>query len=193
MIEYEYKYMLDRKEYLSAVNILNKKYHEKIFIQTNYYYDTQDFKLHKNNIVFRVRVTGSQKRLQIKLPIIREGPLRVKNEYVTPIFQLPPCFDLEDMEFNKIIKYTGIIKVIGKLTTERRLYEVNEGIQISLDKNTYLGKVDYELEVEFEENYKEETLKLINDLPFKYILKPSPAGKRNRFFIAASELQYREK
>lgn len=190
MFENELKFMLEKEEYSDAISILDNNFTKKCFTHTNYYYDTQDHDFYKNNILFRVRVTDDgNMALQIKLPIKRDGPLRVKKEYVKPIDKLPAYFDLEDMEFSKMFNHTGLVKVVGMLITERRLYKANEGIHISLDKNKYLGKEDYELEIEYEENCREEALNLVNGMLSGYTSKPSQAGKRNRFYLVDNETQ----
>lgn len=40
--------------------------------------------------------------------------------------------------------------LIGSLTIERYSYQCDKNISVIIDKNCYLGIVDYELEIEFQ-------------------------------------------
>lgn len=67
-VEIEYKTMLTEKEYHQLLAYY--KLSEKAFkTQTNYYFDTQDFKLREKHFGLRIRTTPTNAELTLKTPI----------------------------------------------------------------------------------------------------------------------------
>ena len=81
--------------------------------------------------------------------------------------------------------------------TERLSVSFESGLKLMLDKNYYLGRLDYELEVEFPENGDGEAAAFMENIARslrrggfqqKRTL-PSCAAKAQRFFTALEELR----
>lgn len=180
MIESEYKCMIDGSLYQDIINKLNLECKGKTVIQINYYYDTEDFSLDKNNITFRIRQKDEKLSMEIKCPIEKNGLLRVKNEIIYTIDRVPNCIDLGKSDLFNYLDGTCNIMLIGSLITERTSYAVKKGIKVDIDKSYYFGNVDYELEIEFEENLQKEALKLLEELTLNGKNVPD-GGKRDRF------------
>lgn len=144
MIENEYKVMLNEEEY--------KKIFEwgtvwKGIEQINFYYYDEEENVIKNNITIRVRSDSSKLYLQIKLPVYNCKSLHCTKEFQKEIKSLPYCISGEEIK-----KMCGVdvgdVLLDGWLFTERNVCTKYEGIIICLDKNTYCGTTDYELELE---------------------------------------------
>jgi uncharacterized protein YjbK len=149
-IEIEAKVLLLKEEYNKVIEVLNLNKYRK-FCQTNYYIDTKDSYLKKNGIALRIREKDDVFELILKTPL-SEGLLE-KNEDIT-------WKQMDDMRDSGIFPEGGIIKfllilgvkiedlqILTSLTTERISVDYN-GYRLDLDKNTYGGITDYELEVE---------------------------------------------
>ena len=74
------------------------------------------------------------------------------------------------MEYSKVIN-------LGYLTTTRLICDI-KNCEIALDKNEYLNKVDYELEIEFD-NDNHSALEILEYLGVK--IPYSILGKNKRF------------
>jgi uncharacterized protein YjbK len=181
MIELEYKYLLDKESFNNITNLLNKKYSVKKILQLNYYYDSDDFYFTNNDITFRIRQKEEDLNIEIKTLKSRSGNLNIKNEFKEKINNLPLSFDINKTEWKNILNYNGIINLKGVLITERLICHPSEGIEIDLDKNLYLGQIDYELEIEYEENYKKDVNNVVKEL-INIDEFESHKGKNGRFF-----------
>lgn len=178
------KFMIGKNEYIDLKERIFDKNEYKSKIQVNYYYDTANNDLLKNNITLRVRQIEKNLMLQAKYPIKTDTIIRIKEEREFKINYLKPMIDLKDEE---IINAIGDLSnyeranLAGSLVTYRMSINYNPGIKLELDTNLYLGKIDYELEVEIIEGYEEIAKKIIKDiLPNKYVI--SKLGKMERFF-----------
>lgn len=156
MLEQEYKRMLTKEQY--DLIKANYRFDDEI-IQTNFYYDTPDFRMIKNGFTVRVREINEEKLfLQIKKKLASKiDGVRVRSEFEKEIDNLPKEIDFLTVE--NLIRQTLKINFtkleeIGFLITERSVLKTSN-CEIALDKNTYLGKTDYELEIEFEDNHFE--------------------------------------
>lgn len=151
-IEIEAKVLIDEKSY-QKVKEHYKKYVTSQYTQTNYYIDTTDFELRNKGIGLRIREKNNKYELTLKTPL-SEGLL----EKTDPITQ-EQFLDLKDKNIfpetniKTFILMLGFdfdisqLKILASLVTERIDVEFDTGI-FSIDKNTYLGHVDYELEKE---------------------------------------------
>ena len=79
-LKIEFKKKITKDEYERLINLFNLK--DKIFIQTNYYFDTPDFLLQKNKLMFRVRYDGVYYEGTLKLPNGNEEKIEI-NETVS--------------------------------------------------------------------------------------------------------------
>ncbi len=122
------------------------------YIQTNYYIDSEDRILAKNGIALRVRQKFDSYELTLKTPLsqglleknapltreefraFRENGIFPKGDHVRFLTML-------DIDVSKL-------KILTQLTTDRIDVEYEGGL-LSIDRNSYSGKVDYEIEFEY--------------------------------------------
>lgn len=183
MRENEIKFTLIKEEYEQLKKELLDS-GAKSRLQINYYYDTEELDLLRNDITVRVRQKEDELRLQIKYPLCVENHIVSKKEIECTIDKIEKEFVLDktvwedsdwDIEKHKIVKY------YGELITFRTSLQYNEWLKLELDYNCYLGISDYELEVEIESGKEEEALKLLEGL-FGDRYKHTEYGKCKRFY-----------
>jgi len=182
MNEREYKYKLDIEEYTALISKITTEIGLMSYkLQVNYYYDTKDFLLNKDKITLRVRQIDSNLSLELKTELHNDGLLKINEELAEPISSLPITIDFKKHPWKKHLPYDESINLKGSLITERRTVKPFEGIKFDVDKNIYMGKVDYELEVEFDEGLDEKAFELL-----KYYVGNvdgrATTGKRSRYF-----------
>lgn len=184
MKEFEYKLFLSRDDYQSLTNYLVQKYKYCNKNQINYYYDTKDNLFHKNDITIRMRQIEDKLNLEVKVSIKRDKNLSEKHEINRIVSNLKEVNDkIRELDLLNNTYSNTDIKMFGTLITDRINFIVNDYISIDLDKSYYLGKVDYELELEFKPEYQEYAESLFNHLSLKVTkCLRSPGGKRERFF-----------
>lgn len=143
MEEKEIKILLEENQYNNALEIF--KWNKEI-IQINHYYTsalTQEKK-----VTVRVRQIGDKYYLQIKAPLSRKKSLHISAESEKELMHLPKSISGEELE-----KLCGIelgdCKYVGELKTVRKVCNYDDNTEICLDENFYLGKTDYEIEVEY--------------------------------------------
>lgn len=164
----EFKTLLTHEEYS---RILSKYKDSKRDVQTNYYFDTERFSLKAIDSSLRVRSRDNN-----QLTFRRKKGYAMQ-EYVEEI-----TFEqLEEIRKTGVLPQSALAQevktVIGdqkienfmSLSTDRICVQYGNGI-IYLDKNSYLGLVDYELLFEAKNQYdgKKEFLALLADLQIKY-------------------------
>jgi uncharacterized protein YjbK len=204
-IEKELKYMLcqvdyyNLKGYLDKISTIKRKDY-----QTNYYIDTESFLLKSKCISVRIREINNKKFFLTVKHISEEvrDNFHIKKEYNKEIgyddFQHlinsnDFSFHVDMLELIKgIIMLENddmIIGIRGFLKTERISYLINElSTEIFLDKNVYLGKVDYEVEHETD-NYSVASERLNSIFEsLKIIPQVNSDSKTNRFKNLLMEL-----
>lgn len=151
MLEFEKKQLLTQTEYECLFELI--KNDSVAFLQTNYYYDTEDFKMHHSGITCRIRekngiFTATVKKHRTKdRECSVEHSKSVQNTQDTTFFGEPT------------------LKLHGTLQTYRIVWNPCEGIEVALDRNCYLDFTDYELEIEYVPAMKREAEELLNRLP----------------------------
>ena len=165
-IEIEAKALVSKEDYLKLV----KAYHNhKHFIQTNFYIDDDDWYLKKEGLALRIREKYGSYEMTLKTPLSqglleKNQPLSEKefedftNKGIFPTNDLKRFLTMLDVDTRKL-------KVKTSLTTERIDVPYFEG-KLSIDKNTYSGKEDYEIELEY--NNEDDAEKLLKELFDKY-------------------------
>lgn len=143
MIENEFKIMLTEEQYdkLRCMFAWSKK-----IDQTNYYYDTAELFMVNSDITCRVREIGGEFLLQMKLP---NGPLHSRIEVEESLgVSLPDSLSGETL--TALCGRDGMpdVRLLGSLSTLRFAKDFG-GMELDLDKSTYFGRTDYELEIEF--------------------------------------------
>ena len=137
-VEYEFKQLITLEEY----NILSSKLDEiadcNEFIQINYYFDDNSFTLFSRNETLRVRQRLGKLTLERKhnKRYCSTGE-RICDENSNTISFLPAEVSIDGHTYH----------YVGDLVTLRKNFIIDNDI-ISLDMNFYLGKTDYELEIE---------------------------------------------
>lgn len=148
-IEIEFKTMLTSDEFEQLLYRL--PFPKEPIVQTNYYFETEQFDLKNNRSALRIRKKVSGYTLTLKEPH-DEGILETND----PLSQDEARKWLEGQpnvkkNVSERLSRLGIeenqLRLYGSLTTERYTYMEN-GIYYMLDKSFYHNKVDYELEIE---------------------------------------------
>ena len=135
------------------------------YVQTNHYIDTEDRYLAKEGIAIRIREKGQAYELTLKTPL-SEGLLE-KNAPIThtQFAELRDFGEFPKTDITRFLIQLDIdvtkLKILTSLTTERIDVEYKGGL-LSLDRNTYSGKTDYE--IEFEYNSLNGAKKIMKDL-----------------------------
>ncbi len=170
MIEYELKYMLDADAYDACLDKLTAAFGKPAErTQINYYYDTPDLALHKAGTTLRIRQNGERIQGQIKRH--SKGGSNDSRESFFAIDAMP-CH----MEFRGTR-----VKLLGSLMTVRRVFTAG-GMEIDLDLNYYLGNVDRELEIEFQNGCETKAKEFADSLGIR--LGEVKGGKYSRFLKA---------
>ena len=169
--EYELKFLLQKSDYEKLLKIFSNS-DSVTFEQVNYYYDTYDQKLRKNNITARIR----EKNGKLK------GVIKVHSAGTA--YSKETSFLVEGV--SNVIFYNGEhLYLQGELYTKRIEINICDGIMLMLDHNKYLGIEDYELELEYDSYFKEKADGMILILQSILGYKEAPAlskSKSERFF-----------
>ncbi|MGM9814170.1 MAG: CYTH domain-containing protein [Candidatus Enteromonas sp.] len=135
------------------------------YVQTNHYIDTEDRSLAKEGLAIRIREKGQSYELTLKTPL-SEGLLE-KNAPITydQFVEFRDFGDFPKTDITRFLLQLDVditkLKILTSLTTERVDVEYEGGL-LSLDRNTYSGKTDYE--IEFEYNSMNGAQKIMKDL-----------------------------
>lgn len=167
-LEVEFKTLLTKEEYERLIEKFGDSHTD---IQTNHYFDTPRFSLKALESSLRVRERDAL-----------ELTLKKKKGYATQEYTLPITEEIfESIKANgevpdselksELSPLIGSQKLINflSLSTKRTYTQYKKGI-LFLDKSTFCGETDYELEYEAR-NYldgKKEFIELINDLQIQY-------------------------
>ena len=171
MVENEYKYVVGKETFEKFLELLEKSnLKRKDIAQVNYYYDTKDYYLYKNNSTIRIRQIGSDLELHIKKPkSICEFSCR--NEYSKKVDGISNDLTLDGKSYS----------LIGNLITHRTVFKIDDDTEIMFDTNVYYLVRDYEIEIEFTKEIPSFIKDIISELNNNYILKNSSKYRR---FIA---------
>ena len=143
MTENEFKVMLTEEQYNSIRTMYEWDGETE---QTNHYYDTADMQLVKAHITCRVREIKGVHYLQMKLPTgVEYSRTELEQELGA---QLPEALSSQLLNALSGREDMPDVKRLGSLTTHRSIKRF-DGAEIDLDRSSYFGKTDYELEIEF--------------------------------------------
>ena len=176
--EIEYKFLVSEEEFNQFLVHFDTQGNNAVRkIQINYYYDTDDNMLNKNDVTVRVRQEQDKLKCQIKKHTNTSMALFFSDEYCGCLERLPKVLRVEGIHEELLLK--------GSLVTERR--EIKFGIcgKLCFDINMYLGVIDYEIEIEYTERDKQsgEAIAAIIGLNTK-----ASATKSHRFFKQLEEI-----
>ncbi len=122
------------------------------YTQTNYYIDSESRILVKDDIALRIRQKGERYELTLKTPL-SEGRLE-KNTVISEAdfvaYRDHGTFPKGDI--SRFLTMLGFniseLRILTSLTTDRIDVEYKGGL-LSIDRNTYSGETDYEVELEY--------------------------------------------
>lgn len=185
MTELEKKLLLTEDEYDYLIGHLgydSPLIQKPITTQVNYYFDTDDFSMNRQNTTCRIRLKDGKYKATMKKHS-SEGDKSTETEM--EIYN-----GLESNAFTDM----GL-KLQGELITRRCVVFKDANCEAVLDKNEYLEQTDYELEIEYAPEHEKEAqaiLKIFKDmltrrkcfLAYKESLKEAPdvPSKSKRFF-----------
>ena len=150
MLENEYKTLIDETKF---INLLEQMEMDESFEQINYYYDTSNYSFYHQGLTFRIRDSLKRKVLQIKYPNTAEGNFSSRLEKEYAINEIPSIItQYNTRKYIPDISINGDIRMLGCLKTFRWLKRIENNMLLCFDKNSYLGILDYEIELEFD-NY----------------------------------------
>jgi len=136
--EFELKRLLTENEYTEFMGALLEVAGGTTIIQINYYYDDTEFNIFHKDETLRIRQIGAKLTLERKFNKRQEDSVRICDEDTNKIDLLPKMIIMNGFQYRNI----------GSMTTLRTNFSI-DNVNISLDKNFYLGTVDYEIEVEY--------------------------------------------
>ena len=176
--EREKKRMLDKQEYDDLrAGIGGDRASE---LQINYYYDTETEYFKNHNITCRIR----QKNQRLVGTVKRHGADGQEEHSVEQSFfvkKLPQSLEVDGQR--------AYLK--GCLITERIEVVLSANAVLFLDKNSYLGETDYELEIEYEKGHEgtaEGVMLLLDKLMLPKPTLSRVMSKSDRFFCVLSGL-----
>ncbi len=146
MEELELKVLTDPEEFSRCLTALQR--HTGTagdgYVQVNYYFDTPDFSLAAAHAMLRVRRKKNTLYLQYKNKRKRIGEMLLCQESEAELSDFPSKVNPSRYFQNAPDQVCGFV---GELVTYRRDFTF-PGAVVSLDENIYLGKTDYEIEIE---------------------------------------------
>lgn len=182
MVETEYKLLLTQQRFDDLMKQLISKAPHKKKLQMNYYYDTANFDLYKIGNSLRIRQVGSVLKLQYKEDKEKKETGRTSVEHEVSVLSLPPIISAS--RFATIPLSYSEYNYIGNLVTERTEFDYYAA-KIMLDKNMYLGRIDFEIEIEYT-NIKH-LYKIIEDLHLSLNEYNNMPGKYSRFIMCLDQ------
>lgn len=184
--EYEIKMMLNQVEY----NRLHSMGEGAEHLQINHYFDTPDFLLYKSFNVVRIRQLKGIYELTIKQSEGKSSPPDVLSVNETS-YELNENTAIKILEGkSKINEYLSTfpnlsnknLNCIGGVTTLRKLLKLSKDMpKAELDKSTYLGKTDYELEWEIESHLYGKASLILEEHGISALDRESGKSKYKRF------------
>lgn len=145
--------------------------------QTNYYYDTDSFALCRKGITCRIR-----EKEGVFTATVKEHSQTQRERSLEHSRRLGSRWD------DSLFRERGL-RYQGSLTTLRTVFAPCCDVAVMLDRNTYLGITDYELEIEYMPQAEARALEELNAIAcdlFLHGVLPEPAGqarnKAERFF-----------
>jgi len=187
MLENEYKILIDETKF---IHLFKQFEMDDSLEQINYYYDTSNYSFYHKGITFRIRDSLRHKILQIKYPNIAENNYssRIEKEFI--IEELPLIISQYDIrKYISDIVIDGDIKMLGCLKTFRWIKRLENNVLLCFDKNSYLGILDYEIELEFDDYL----IDISHVFDYLGIQPANSKGKYSRFIEKYLSLQKSDK
>jgi len=160
-IEIEAKALIKKEEYEKLLKLFDST---DSYCQTNYYIDNDESLLKKEGIALRIREKENTLQMTLKTPL-SQGLLE-KNETLKPAeFEafkkgIFPANDLKRF-LTMLDVNVSTLTIITSLTTKRLDIQYEGGL-LSIDENHYSGHIDYEVELEY--NNEADAERLLEEL-----------------------------
>ena len=186
MTECEKKLLLSEEAYNALMEQFSSS-RKPIVTQVNYYFDTDDFAMSRQDTTCRIRLKDGQYQATMKR---HAAGTDQSTEAEMEIYAGLDHNAFTDMG----------LKLWGALTTHRCVLLKNPHLEVVLDRNEYLGYTDYELEIEYLPEYEKEARAVLKEVEKALQRKRSPIynigifsaslNKSKRFFkrIKAAEV-----
>lgn len=174
MHEYEYeKKMLLEKDEFELIDRFLASAGGEISEHINYYFDTPEDKFRTSNTTCRVRQCEDELCGTLKHHTCLDGDC-ISDE---------DSFDVDELKSNFDIGHDRV-SMKGQMYTRRREIKITPDITLMLDRNIYLGTIDYELEIEYELSSESEVEGIVAFIE-KALKRKNvglPESKSERFF-----------
>lgn len=148
-IEIEFKTMLTKDEFEQLLYRL--PFPKEPIVQTNYYFETEQFNLKNNRSALRIRKKEMHYTLTLKEPheegILETNDTLSEDEASKWLKGQPNIKKNVSKRLSRMGIEENQLRLYGSLTTERFTYKEKD-IYYMLDKSFYHDQVDYELEIE---------------------------------------------
>ncbi|MBJ8078349.1 CYTH domain-containing protein [Bacillus cereus group sp. N12] len=179
--------------------ILKSAINPKKKVQSNYYYDTENYDIQKGNNTLRVRNEQNSIELTLKIKNKTEDGITYSTEYnqvlnqeqyndllknsnyFSSLLNEEVTSGLKEIDINKI-------KYVGKTHNIRVIFSTSSGLLFHLDKTTFPGDTtEFELEIE----NAEYSYNIFEELKETYGITPiiNEQSKYKRFIKHISKLQ----
>lgn len=150
-LEFETKTLLELDEF-HTLHTFFQTAGQRAITQHNHYFETPSFALKEAGSALRIREKNGKSTFTLKQPA-QDGGLLETHQVITGNEQkqainenrLPDGEVLQHVTSLKV--HSNDLQFIGTLTTERLEFPYGGGT-VCLDKSSYLGQIDYELEFE---------------------------------------------
>ena len=160
MTECEKKLLLSEEAYNALMEQFSSS-RKPIVTQVNYYFDTDDFAMSRQDTTCRIRLKDGQYQATMKR---HAAGTDQSTEAEMEIYAGLDHNAFTDMG----------LKLWGALTTHRCVLLKNPHLEVVLDKNEYLGYTDYELEIEYLPEYEKEARAVLKEVEKALQRKRSP-------------------
>ena len=144
MKEFEIKCLVSMSTFYDLIQKIKTKYPNstsKTKLQINYYYDTENYDLHKQGMTCRIRLSED----------------KIIGQYKEHYLDGSHCSKETDFQVNElpqtIMKEEQRLIFLGELVTTRMSFLITSYVKIECDVNFYLGNCDHEIEIEYEDGY----------------------------------------
>lgn len=175
MIEKEQKIKISQQQYDLVKDLFD--WDSKV-VQTNFYYGDLNTVEINSELTIRIREIGNNRILQIKKPISYNKSVHIKEEFEKSVDSIPSSISKEELK-----EVVGIdmpdVSLLGKLETLRFTSKWDDKTEICLDKSQYFDNIDYEIEIEYQDELPEEIITKLNKNSI--ILADKVYGKFARF------------
>ncbi len=188
-IEIEAKALVSKNDY-EKLALKYMKY--GVYTQTNHYIDSKDGILSKEKLSLRIREKDNRFEMTLKVPL-SQGLLEKNSTWSKEDFinfrdnSIFPDGDIKKM-LNMLDIHTKTLKIKTSLTTDRIDVPYENG-KLSIDKNSYSGIEDYEVELEHnnEEDAEKYLQKFLEDNHVAFSLNKKSKTARAMEALKASE------